>query len=98
MMRFRSRRAKIVGWTSIAMVAVLVLTAIGAYVALRVQLSGITHVSRIDAKQRPPRYTNALNILLLGSDTRTGANGGDRRPGRVQLLGHDHGRPHLARS
>ena len=81
MMRFRSRRAKIVGWTSIAMAAVLVLTAIGAYVALRVQLSGITHVSRIDSKQRPPRYTNALNILLLGSDTRSGANG--RIGGRV---------------
>ena len=76
MMRFRSRRAKIAGWTSIAVVAVLVLTAIGAYVALRVQLSGITHVSRIDARQRPARYTNALNILLLGSDTRSGANGG----------------------
>jgi LCP family protein required for cell wall assembly len=76
MMRFRSRRARIAGWTSIGIVAVLVLTATGAYVALRVQLSGITHVSRIDAKKRPPRYTNALNILLLGSDTRTGANGG----------------------
>ncbi len=76
MMRFGSRRAKIAGWTSIAVVAVLVLTAIGAYVALRLQLSGITHVTRIDAKQRPPRYTNALNILLLGSDTRSGANGG----------------------
>ena len=76
MMRFRSRRAKIAAWTSIALAGVLVLSAIGAYVALRVQLSGITHVSRIDAKQRPPRYTNALNILLLGSDTRSGANRG----------------------
>ncbi|MGI9005353.1 MAG: LCP family protein [Streptosporangiaceae bacterium] len=76
MMRFRSRRAKIAGWTSIALAAVLVLTALGAYVALRHQFSGITHVSRIDTKQRPPRYTNALNILLLGSDTRSGANGG----------------------
>lgn len=76
MIRFRSRRAKIAGWTSIAIVGVLILTAIGGYIALRVQLSGITHVSRIDSKKRPPRYTNALNILLLGSDTRSGANRG----------------------
>lgn len=76
MVRFRSRRAKIAGWTSIALAAVLALSALGGYIAVRVQLSGITHVSRIDAKQRPQRYTNALNLLLLGSDTRSGANRG----------------------
>jgi LCP family protein required for cell wall assembly len=76
MLRFRSRRAKIAGWTSIAIVGVLVVSAIGAYAALRAQMSGITHMKRIDVKQRPQRYTNALNLLLLGSDTRSGANRG----------------------
>ncbi len=76
MMRMRSRRAKIVGWTSIALVAILVVVTVGVFVAVRLELSGITHVSRIDARQRPPRYNDALNLLLLGSDTRTGRNAG----------------------
>lgn len=74
MMRMRSRRAKIVGWTSIAVVAILVVVTVGVYVAVRLQLSGITRVTRIDVRQRPQRYNDALNILLLGSDTRTGPN------------------------
>src|SRR5215472_3635604 len=67
MMRMRSRRARILAWTSLSMVAILVVVAAGAYAAFRLELSGITHVSKIDAQRRPPRYTNALNILLLGS-------------------------------
>lgn len=75
MRRIRSRRARILTWTSVALTAVLVAGAIGAYVTLRMQLSGITHITRIDAHFRPHRYNNALNILLLGSDTRNGRNG-----------------------
>lgn len=74
MMRTRSRRARIAAWISIAAVAILVVVSVGVYVAVRVQLSGITHVTRIDRVHRPPRYTDALNILLVGSDTRTGHN------------------------
>jgi LCP family protein required for cell wall assembly len=74
MKRMRSRRAKIVGWTSIALVAILVVITVGVFAAVRLELSGITHVSRIDNHLRPQRYNNALNLLLLGSDTRTGRN------------------------
>jgi LCP family protein required for cell wall assembly len=56
-------------------VAIVVVIAAGVYAAFRVELSGITHLSKIDTRQRPQRYTDALNILLLGSDTRTGRNG-----------------------
>ena len=42
--------------------------------AVHEQLSGITHIKRIDAAHSPPKYTNALNILLLGSDSRSGHN------------------------
>lgn len=75
MMRMRSRRARILAWASVALVAILLVTAGGIYAAVRLELSGITHVPRIDTQKRPPQYTNALNILLLGSDTRTGQNG-----------------------
>jgi LCP family protein required for cell wall assembly len=75
MMRVRSRRARILGWTSVALVAILVVVTVGVYAAIKLEISGITHVSTIDTRNRPPRYTGALNILLLGSDTRTGRNG-----------------------
>ncbi len=74
-MRMRSRRARILAWTSVALAAILVVITAGVYTAVKLELSGITHLQRIDAKQRPPQYSNALNILLLGSDTRKGANG-----------------------
>ncbi|HEX9519292.1 MAG TPA: LCP family protein [Streptosporangiaceae bacterium] len=74
MMRMRSQRARILAWTSVTMVAILVVVVAGGYAAIRLELSGITHVSKIDTRQRPPRYNDALNILLLGSDTRTGRN------------------------
>ena len=74
MMRMRSRRARIVAWISVALVGILVVVSVGVYEAVRIRLSGITHVTRIDAGVRPPQYTNALNLLLLGSDTRTGHN------------------------
>ncbi len=70
MMRMRSRRARIIAWTSVALAAILVVITAGVHAAVKIELSGITHVPRIDVKQRPPKYTNALNILLLGSDTR----------------------------
>ena len=72
MMRMRTRRARILAWTSVALVAILVVITAGVYAAVKIELSGITRVPRIDSKQRPPKYTNALNILLLGADTRTG--------------------------
>lgn len=75
MKRVRSRRVKIVRWTSIAIAAVLVAGTLGAYVVIRIKLAGITHIAKIDAAHRPPRYNNALNLLLLGSDNRHGHNG-----------------------
>jgi LCP family protein required for cell wall assembly len=75
MVRMRSRRAKLLAWTSAALVAILVVVCAGLYSAFKLELSGITRVPKIDLKQRPPQYTNALNILLLGSDTRKGSNG-----------------------
>ena len=74
MKRLRSRRAKIIAWISVALVGILVVVTVGVYEAVQIRLSGITHVTRIDERQRPQQYTDALNLLLLGSDTRTGHN------------------------
>ncbi|HEX9032011.1 MAG TPA: LCP family protein [Streptosporangiaceae bacterium] len=73
-LRLRSRRARIIGWISVAVVAILVAVPLGVYAVVSMQLSSITHIVRIDGHNRPHRYSNALNILLLGSDSRTGAN------------------------
>lgn len=75
MKRERSRRTKIIRWTSIAIAAVLVAGTLSTYILLKLKLDGITHIAKIDAAHRPPRYNNALNILLLGSDNRHGHNG-----------------------
>jgi LCP family protein required for cell wall assembly len=75
MKRMRSKRARIVRWTSIAIAAVLVAGTLTVFVIVRLKFSGITHIAKIDAQHRPPRYTNALNVLLLGSDSRQGHNG-----------------------
>src|SRR5262245_49452 len=74
MMRIRSRRARILAWTSVTMVAILVVVVAGVYAAFRLELSGVRHLPKIDAQHRPQRYNEALNILLLGSDIRSGRN------------------------
>jgi LCP family protein required for cell wall assembly len=71
--RTRLRR-RIAAWASISMTAVLVVAALGAYVEYRNVVDSIHHVAITDLGPRPPKYTNALNILLIGSDSRQGAN------------------------
>jgi LCP family protein required for cell wall assembly len=58
------------------MAAVIVAMTLSVYVAVRLKLDSITHVAKIDLSNRPKQYTDtrALNILLLGSDTRFGRN------------------------
>jgi LCP family protein required for cell wall assembly len=75
MKRRRSRRMTILGWVSVAIATILVAGTVTAYVTLRTKLDSITHIAKIDVQHRPHRYTDALNILLLGSDNRHGHNG-----------------------
>ncbi|MBO0776719.1 MAG: LCP family protein, partial [Actinobacteria bacterium] len=70
--RHRSRRAKILGWTSIAVVAVLVAAALVGYLQFRSVYDRIGHVAVTGLGNRPPKYTNAVNILVFGSDRRAG--------------------------
>ncbi|MQA95650.1 MAG: LytR family transcriptional regulator [Streptosporangiales bacterium] len=68
---------RVLGWVSIVLTGVLVagsLTAYGAYL----NLVGSINQEKIDEAalgSRPPKVGKALNILLIGSDQRDGANG-----------------------
>ncbi len=76
-----SRQSKLLAWTSVAMTIVLVAGVLGGYFDLRSKLDSIGRIITADDSHRPPRYTDALNLLLLGSDSRTGHNA--RIGGRV---------------
>lgn len=70
----RSRRTRIIGWVSVALVVVIAGGAMAAYVKYR---SVWTSISRVpvpaaDLGKRPPVYNSALNILVYGSDSRAG--------------------------
>ena len=73
----RSRRRKILRWTSVLTTLVLVAASLAAYAAYRNVVDGIRQVdvSHLLGK-RPPQYsTAAANILVIGSDSRAGTNG-----------------------
>ena len=65
----------VAGWTSAVVVCVLVVAALGAYVKYRTVYDSIKRVDTATLGKQPPKYNNAENILLLGSDTRSGVNG-----------------------
>jgi LCP family protein required for cell wall assembly len=70
------RRRKILKWTSIATTVVLVSASLVAYAAYRDVFDGVKQVNVSDLLgKRPPEYTSAMNILVIGSDSRAGANG-----------------------
>jgi len=74
---------RIAAWTSIGLVSILVVAVLAAYVKYR---SFWDSIKRVDVTgligKQPPKYNNAVNILLIGSDTRTGQGGiGGNAPG-----------------
>jgi LCP family protein required for cell wall assembly len=88
------RRRRIAAWTSVCLTAVLVAVALGAYGEYRNVVDSIHHVAITGLGKRPPQYTNAVNILMIGSDSRNGANkrfgeslaGGPQRSDTVIVL------------
>ena len=73
----KSRKRTILKWVSVVTTIVLVAASLAAYVAYRDVVDGIKHedVSNLLGKSRPPQYTSALNILVIGSDSRVGTDG-----------------------
>ena len=68
------RPRRLLGWTSIVMTVVVTAAVLGLYFTVRAKLDSIHHIVMADTHHRPPSYNDALNLLLLGSDTRSGHN------------------------
>jgi LCP family protein required for cell wall assembly len=66
---------RIAGWTALAATVLVTGVSLAAYLEYR-QLLG--NIGREDVNgllgKRPPKYNSALNILLIGSDSRAGSN------------------------
>jgi LCP family protein required for cell wall assembly len=65
---------RLLGWASIIMTVVVTAAVLGLYFTVRAKLDSIHHIQIADTHHRPPSYNNALNLLLLGSDSRSGHN------------------------
>src|SRR5262249_2957891 len=66
---------KVAGWASAAVALLVVAASLTAYFRYRSVWSSIQRVQIVGLGSRPPQYnTNALNVLLIGSDSRAGAN------------------------
>jgi LCP family protein required for cell wall assembly len=67
--------ALVTGWVATVLVAVLVAAALGAYIKYRTVWDSINRIDASSLGPQPPKFNNAENILLLGSDTRSRGNG-----------------------
>jgi len=70
----RARGRRIVARISVVLTFILVAAVLSAYAEYRNVWDSIHHVQVTDLGKRPPQYNDALNILLIGSDSRQGAN------------------------
>jgi LCP family protein required for cell wall assembly len=52
----------------------LVTTSLAAYLKYRAVWDSITRINVVGLGHRPPQLTNAMNVLLIGSDSRAGPN------------------------
>jgi LCP family protein required for cell wall assembly len=62
----------VTAWISGVLVVVVVAGALVGYVKYREVWDGIHHDAVTGLGKRPPKYNNALNILVFGSDSRVG--------------------------
>jgi hypothetical protein len=63
---------KVAAWASTVLVLVVVAGSLFGYVKYREIWDGIHHDVVSGLGNRPPKYNNALNILVFGSDSRAG--------------------------
>lgn len=77
----RSLRMRLLGGAAVVLTVVVVGAALTAYAKYRSVWGSIRRVtiSQAELGQRPPKHAGAMNILLIGSDSRSGR---DRRFGR----------------
>jgi anionic cell wall polymer biosynthesis LytR-Cps2A-Psr (LCP) family protein len=64
----------VAGWLSAVVALLLVTASLAVYARYRGIWNSIHRVAITGLGPQPPQYTRALNILLIGSDSRGGAN------------------------
>ncbi|MGH3274186.1 MAG: LCP family protein [Streptosporangiaceae bacterium] len=70
--RRRRTVTTVAAWASVVLVAAIVAGGLFNYVTYREIWGGIHHDTVTGLGARPPKYNDALNILVFGSDTRAG--------------------------
>jgi LCP family protein required for cell wall assembly len=67
---------RVTGWLAAAVAGLLVLATLGSYFKIRSEWDTIGHLTVTGGElgERPPKYDNALNVLMIGSDSRAGRN------------------------
>jgi len=70
----RGRGSRVLAWAAIALAVVLVGGVLTAYTIYSDVFGKIRHVKVAGLGTRPPSYNRSLNILVIGSDTRSGGN------------------------
>jgi LCP family protein required for cell wall assembly len=85
--RARSRRRAILKWTSLSLAAIVVIAGAGGFVIYRHLIGNIVKNPIKTLQPAPPKAATALkaeNFLLIGSDSRAGANGKGTGNGDIQ--------------
>jgi LCP family protein required for cell wall assembly len=67
-------RRRALGWLAVVIALCLVAVSLTAYLKFRSVWDSINRVNVVGLGRQPPKFNNALNILLIGSDSRAGAN------------------------
>jgi LCP family protein required for cell wall assembly len=82
------RGRRITRWVAVVVAAVLVVGVLVAYEKYRGVWDSIHRVSIGDLGRRPPKYTNAVNLLVFGDDSRSGLT---HRQQRMLHVGRNQG-------
>ena len=61
-------------WIAVGLAVALVVASVSAYLKFRSVWDSIRRVSVAGLGPQPPRFTSAMNILVIGSDSRSGPN------------------------
>src|SRR5215469_14247173 len=68
----RRRGRRVAGWLAVVLAFVVTLAVLGAYWKIRSVWNSITHVAVTHLGKRPPKYNNALNLLVFASGSTAG--------------------------
>lgn len=70
-----SRRMLLGGWVAVGVAVILVSGTLYGYAKYRAVWESIKQIAVVEPGKRPPKDPNAMNILIIGSDSRSGKNG-----------------------